>query len=256
MKNTSTIAIRETQGGPTYLSLPIFCDDSEMQLEITDVLYQVTSSFQEIIIVDSVEFGKCLIIDGVLQSAETDHEIYDNELLSRLRSSDRDILVLGGGDGFISETALHKNEKLNITIADLDAEVVHGVRAAFGQKVFDDPRVNLQIGEAIHFLKTTKKKYDGIICDLTDAPIGTNKEKKEFELFFNKIIALSKNTLRENGWMSIQGGATATTNNFIDEAEIIEKILLKNFAHVSKSSVVVPSYGEPCAFLFASDNGD
>lgn len=254
MKNAHTIAIRKPDGGPTYLSLPIFCDDSEMQLEITDVLYNVTSAFQEILIVDSKEFGKCLIIDGVLQSAETDHAIYDNELLLPLRETDRNLLVLGGGDGYLSQTALDKNEKLDITIADLDAEVVRGVRTALNQKVFDDPRVKLVIGDAVQFLKTTKKKYDGIICDLTDAPIGTNKEKKEFETFFNKIISLSKEKLHQDGWMSIQGGATATTNSFIDESAIIEKILQKNFSQVSKSSVVVPSYGEPCAFLFASNS--
>lgn len=249
-KSNSQLPVMATR----QIALPIFCDDSEMTVEVLETLYQVSSPFQEILIVNTKEFGKCLIIDGVMQSAESDHDKYDIELLNRLKKRDKNVLVLGGGDGFIAETALQINPKLSITVVDLDSDVMRGVKEAFSQKVFDDSRVKLIIGEAAHYLKTTTNLYDGIVCDLTDAPIGTHKEQGEFEEFFDEIISLSKVVLNPNGWISIQGGATATSANFIDEASIIEKVLLKYFDRVTKRSITIPSYGEPCAFLFAKNS--
>jgi spermidine synthase len=242
-----------TSHSARVLNLPIFCDNSQMQLKVTRVLYEVTSPFQDILIVDTKEFGKCLIIDGIMQSTEYDHELYDKELLKYLRPSDKKILVLGGGDGYIAQTALKMNKELRIRVVDLDAEVVHGVKRSLNQKIFDDPRVNLAIGEALHYFKTTASKYDGVVCDLTDAPIGTRKEREKFKSFYKEVISLAKQKLKVHGWISVQGGATATTAHFIDEAAIIEKILKAEFSNVEKTSITIPSYGELCSFLFAKN---
>lgn len=235
-----------------FLSLPIFCDNSEMEIEVTETLYQTSSKFQEILIVDTPKFGKCLIIDGVLQSAESDHALYDHALLSQLRQSDRNILILGGGDGFIAETALDQNPNLQVIMIDLDPAVIQGAQLALGQKVFGDPRLNLVIGDAVQFLKSDTAIYDGIVCDLTDTPIGTNSEREKFEAFFQEVIGSSKERLDKDGWISIQAGATIATEKFIDEADIVGIILTEHFGHVSKADVHIPSYGETCSFLHAS----
>jgi spermidine synthase len=252
MKNDPSVPSHGTASGTHFLSQPIFCDNSEMKIEVTETLYQKTSKFQDILIVATKEFGKSLIIDGVLQSSEHDHALYDDALLSQLRQSDRKILVLGGGDGYVVETAFNKNPDLQVSMIDLDPEVIHGVQAALGQQVFNDPRLDLVIGDAVHFLKSDTASYDGIVCDLTDTPIGTNKERDEFESFFNEIITRSTERLNEDGWISIQAGATIATDQYIDEAAIISGILSQHFGCVSKADVFIPSYGETCSFLHAS----
>jgi thermospermine synthase len=252
MNNDSSVQKQGTTSGAHFLSLPIFCDNSEMKIEVIETLYQKTSKFQDILIVDTKEYGKCLVIDGVMQSAATDHALYDNALLSQLRQGDRKLLILGGGDGYIAETAFNKNPDLQVSMIDLDPEVIHGVQAALGQQVFNDPRLDLVIGDALHFLQSDTASYDGIVCDLTDTPIGTNKEREEFESFFKEIITRSKDRLNEDGWISIQAGATIATDHYIDEAAIIGDILYRNFGCVSKADVYIPSYGETCSFLHAS----
>jgi spermidine synthase len=252
MKDDSNdISRPEPTSGSYFLSLPIFCDNSEMEIEVTETLYQTNSKFQDILIVNTPKFGKCLIIDGVMQSAESDHALYDHALLSQLRQNDRNILILGGGDGFIAETALNQNPTLRVTMIDLDPVVIQGAQLALGQKVFGDPRLNLVIGDAVHFLKTDTAIYDGIVCDLTDTPIGTNSEREKFEAFFQEVIASAKERLDQDGWISIQAGATIATDKFIDEADIIGAILAEHFGHVSKADIHIPSYGETCSFLHA-----
>lgn len=250
--NTNNFSTLEPASGAYFMSLPIFCDNSEMKIEVKKTLYQTTSKFQEIVIVDTTEFGKCLIIDGVLQSSESDHALYDNALLAQLARSDKNILILGGGDGYVAEAALNMNPNLLVTMIDLDPAVIQGAQLALGQRVFDDHRLNLVIGDALQFLKTATAIYDGIVCDLTDTPIGTNSEREKFEAFFQEVIGSSKERLEKDGWISIQAGATIATEKFIDEADIIGAILTEHFGHVSKADIHIPSYGETCSFLHAS----
>lgn len=253
LKRTVTcdhISTQKINRGYQFLNLPIFCNGEFMKLEIKNVLCDLQSGFQKIVIVDTEDHGKCLIIDGVLQTAETDHELYDEEMLKSLRKKDKKLLILGGGDGYVAEMALKKNNNLKIDIIDLDVEVVKATQKFLNQKVFGNKNVHLSIGDAMHFLKTMREEYDGIICDFTDTPIGTKKEADNFRKFFEKIITLSKKKLKDDGWISVQSGASCTAKGFVDEASIIESVLKKNFSAISRSDILIPSYGESCAFLF------
>lgn len=236
--------------GYQFLNLPIFCNGEEMKIEINEVLYEAESDFQKMVVADTVEFGKCLIIDGVLQTAEKDHVIYDKELAKMVKDGDERILVIGGGDGYVTQMALEKNPKLKVDVIDLDVEVVNCAKKFLGQDIFNDERVRLSIGDALHFLKATNKKYDGIICDLTDTPIGTKKEEQNFKEFYGKILSLSSERLEDGAWIAVQSGASCTAEGFIDEAGIINGILSENFKDIFRSDVFIPSYGESCAFLF------
>lgn len=238
--------------GYQFLNLPIFCNGEVMKIEINSILHNMQSDFQKIVVADTKDYGRCLIIDDVMQTAESDHEIYDRELLKKLKKTDENILILGGGDGYIAQMAVRDNINLKIDIVDLDIEVINSAKKFLDQKVFDNKNVKLFIGDALHFLKTTDKSYDGIICDLTDTPIGTKQEMEEFDEFFKKTISLSKAKLKNGGWISVQGGASCTTENYTDEAGIINKIMKQeDFDNISKSDKYIPSYGESCAFLFA-----
>jgi len=244
------INLEKINRGYQFLSLPIFSNGKFMKLEIKDVLHESQSDFQKIIIADTEEYGKCLIIDEIPQTAEKDHNLYDKEILKPLRKKDAQVLILGGGDGYVAQMALEKYPNLKIDVIDLDVEVVKCAQKYLDQKIFDNKNASLFIGDALHFLKSTEKVYDGIICDLTDTPIGTKKEAENFKNFFEKIIPLSKNKLKDGGWMSVQSGASRTAEGFIDEASIIRSVLEKNLSGISRSDIFIPSFGESCAFLY------
>ena len=237
------------------LVIPVFHNGDELKVNIKKVIGKIKSGFQEILFLDTEKFGKCLLIDGIVQASEKDHETYDKSILNELKKEDRKLLILGGGDGYVADMALKMNPKLNIKVVDLDVEVVHGCKKYLGQKVFEDSRVRINIEDAFNFLKTTIKrngKFDGIVCDLTDEPIR-KKDEKNFKHFYEEIISLSKDALEKGGWISLQAGASEVTSGHINAVSILEKVLIKNFKDISRKDIMIPSFGEKNAFLYARE---
>lgn len=235
------------------LVIPVFKTGEEIKTPIKRIIGNIKSDFQEILFIDTEEFGKCLIIDGLTQTSDNDHEIYDRAILKPLGKNDKDILILGGGDGYVAEMALKNNSNLNIKIVDLDVEVIHGCKKYLGQKVFENPRVKLYIEDGFNYLKNTIKKngkLDGIVCDLTDEPIR-KKDQKDFEKFYGEIFSLSEKALKKDGWISLQAGASEVSSGHIDAVAILKRLLAKNFKDVSRKDILIPSFGEENAFLYA-----
>ena len=111
----------------------------------------------------------------------------------------------------------------------------------------------MHIEDVFNYLKNTAKrsiKFDGVVCDLTDEPIR-KKDQKNFSKFYEEIIDLSKDVLRENGWISLQAGASKVTSGHIDAISVIRKLLEKKFLDVTRKDVLIPSFGEENAFLYA-----
>lgn len=236
-----------------YLDLPIFSTGEKMRVKVNKILAKINSGFQEITIADSIEFGKCLILDGIMQCAEKDHEMYDREILKMLKKKDKEILILGGGDGYVAEMALKLNPNLKIKLIELDIEVIQGSKKYLNQKVFDNKQVQLFVGDALHYLRISngeeKNKFDGLICDFTGEPIS-KYEKKKFEIFYTEIIGLSKKVLKDGGWIAVQAGDSKTAKKYIDAVKTLKDLLEKHFKNVFRSDIFIPSYGEDDAFLF------
>lgn len=239
-----------------YLIHPIFSTGDEQRIKIKKIFKKTKSDFQNILIADFEKFGKCLVIDGIMQSCVNDHEIYDREILKLLRKGDRRLLILGGGDGYVAETAFKINPKLNIEVIEIDAEIVKNCVKSFDQKVFNDPRVKLRIGDALQYLQKLNKskikagdKFDGIVCDFTGIPVE-KKDKKKFEDFYKKIITPSSKILKEDGWIALLVGVSKLPDNYLDGVKILKNLTKKYFKKVSRSDVFIESYGEEDAFLF------
>lgn len=224
-----------------------------MKIKIKGKINEINSSAQHIVIADSQDFGRILVINDVVQCAEKDHLLYDQAILSKLGDKDKNVLILGAGSGYVPSLAIRKNPKVNITIIDLDEEVVDVSKKFLGQKIFSNKNVNLHIEDALKYLKKASRKgtaFCGIVCDLTDTPIGA-VEGKQFKRFYEEVVTLSKKCLKKGGWLSIQAGATKVSGNYTDGVKIISKILDKNkFSDITKKDVMIPSFGEENAFLF------
>ena len=74
----------------------------EVRWGITGILHQETTPFQKLDVVETVEFGKALILDGCLQIAEKDEFIY-HEMIVHIPMLSHPhparVLIIGGGDG-------------------------------------------------------------------------------------------------------------------------------------------------------------
>lgn len=240
-----------------YITIPIYCTGGKLKIKIKKHLAKIKSDFQELLFINTFDFGKYFLIDGITQTSDADHIFYDKEILKKLRKNDEYILVLGGGDGYVAETAMKINPKLNIRVIDLDMEVVKGCEKYLGQKVFKNKKVKLFIEDALHHLrvliKKNKIKIDGIIFDLTDEPIRKKDKdaKASFTRFYKELIDVSHGALKKDGWLSLQAGASKVIPKYNDAVASLEKLLKKKFRKVERTDIIIPSFGEKNAFLFA-----
>lgn len=236
------------------LIIPIYSTGKEHNVKVKSIVGKIKSSYQDILFIDTYKFGRCLLIDGTVQTSEKDHKKYDKAILTPLCKKDKHILILGGGDGYVAEMALKLNPNLKINIIELDDEVIKGCKTYLEQKIFNDPRVHMHTEDAAHYLKNTIKKnikFDGIVCDLTDEPIR-KKDKKDFRRFYEEIIDMSYDALNERGWISLQAGAARVKSKNINAVSILKRYLKERFTSVFQKNVMIQSFGEENAFLYAN----
>src|SRR5688572_22787871 len=113
------------------------------------VLQSTRTPYQECVLADTYSYGRCLVLDGEMQSAQNDEFIYHEALTAPALSLHRrpqDVLILGGGEGATAREALRYRDVRRVVMADIDAEVLDFCRRYLGswhQGAFDDPRVRL-----------------------------------------------------------------------------------------------------------------
>lgn len=139
-------------------------------------LHHEISSYQEISVFDSEEFGRFLTLDGIMMLTERDEFIY-HEMITHpamaVNPHIREVLVIGAGDGgVVRELAKYPGIR-NIDVAEIDERVVAVCREYLPQTAcgFDDPRVHLHFEDGLKYIRRAENAYDLIIVDSTD-PFG------------------------------------------------------------------------------------
>ena len=78
------------------------------------------------------------------------------------------VLVLGAGSGTDVAAAL-KHGAIHVDAVEIDPVIVQLGREYHPDRPYSDPRVNVIIDDARHFLRTTTKKYDLVVFALIDS---------------------------------------------------------------------------------------
>ncbi|KAF2534596.1 hypothetical protein F2Q70_00030883, partial [Brassica cretica] len=164
-------------------------------LKVEKVLFQGKSDYQDVIVFQSATYGKVLVLDGVIQLTERDECAYQ-EMITHLPlcsiPNPKKVLVIGGGDGgVLREVARHASVE-HIDMCEIDKMVVDVSKQFFPNVAigFEDPRVNLVIGDGVAFLNNAAVgSYDAVIVDSSD-PIGPAKELFEKPFFQSVARAL------------------------------------------------------------------
>lgn len=241
----------------SILTNPIYSNNESYGIHVKRKIVRTKSDLQKIDVLETKEFGRCLFLDGLIQTAESDHTLYDRALLGEMNKKDSRILILGGGDGYVADAALHKSKKALVELVELDAKVVDTSIKYLNQKVFDNERLLLHLGDALKFTSDKRRfgQYDGIVCDLTDMPVvGDKIGNREFERFYRTIIKRSSRLLKKGAWISLQAGASKVSSSYVDMVAVFKRILDKEgFRNTKRRDVFIPSYGEQVAFVYAEN---
>lgn len=229
-------------------------DDYQVNYKIDNSLHDEETPFQSMEIVDSLRFGKMLLLDGVVQTTEKDEFVY-HEMMTHValfsHPDPKKVLIIGGGDGgILREVLKHKNIE-KATMVEIDGRVVEFCKKhlpTLSAGAFDEPRTDLVIDDGAKFVKNTNEKYDVVIVDSCD-PIGPATV-----LFTQEFYGDIKNCMNPDGILIRQSGSSVMQP---DELRDAIKFLNSVYKHNAVATMNVPTYaGGLFCMTFSSDSID
>ncbi|MDT8427557.1 MAG: polyamine aminopropyltransferase [Pseudomonadales bacterium] len=221
-------------------------------LSIDELLFEEKTEHQHLLIFRNALFGNVLVLDGVVQTTEKDEFIY-HEMLTHVplmaHGKARRVLIIGGGDGGILREVCRHQEVTHITQVEIDQAVIDLAKTFFprhSEGAFEDPRLELVIGDGFSFVHQTEARFDVIISDSTD-PKGPAEV-----LFSQDFYRGCQRCLRPGGILVAQNGvAFMQLENLQNTAARLNPV----FQDWHFYSAAVPTYvGGIMCFAWASDN--
>lgn len=212
--------------------------------------------YQQLEVLDTVPFGRCLFLDDKIQSSEADEFLYHESLAHPAlvaHPDPRRVLIVGSGEGALLREVLRHNTVERVLMVDIDEAVVQACKRHLGrwhQGAFQDPRLELLHGDARAHLEQNPEVFDTILVDVTDPLAGG----ASYRIFTREFYQLASSRLSPEGTMAVQA---ESTDLGVHEGHLsIVQTLKSVFPHVAPYRVHVPSFGESWGFVLASKSLD
>ncbi|XP_038983853.1 spermidine synthase 1-like [Phoenix dactylifera] len=223
-------------------------------LKVEEILFQGKSEYQNVMVFQSSTYGNVLVLDGVIQVTERD-ECACQEMITHLPlcsiPNPRKVLVIGGGDGGVLHEVSRYSFVEQIDICEIDDLVVDVSKKFFPHLAigFEDPRVNLHIGDGVAFLKSVPEgTYDAIIVDSSDL---IDPAQELFEKPFFESVARS---LRPGGVVCTQAESIWLHMHIIEDIVNVRRQIFKG--SVNYAWTTVPTYPSGViGFMLCSTEG-
>jgi spermidine synthase len=215
--------------------------------------YSGTTRYQKVEVLELGGFGRCLVLDGKTQSAESDEFMYHEALVHpalMAHPNPANVFIAGGGEGATLREVLRHDTVVNATMVDIDKEVVDLCKQYLPnhhQNSFENPKTTLIHQDARQFLENTTTTYDVAILDLPDPLEGGPAAS----LYTQGFLDLVKSRLNENGLLVMQSGACAPTN-YHEVFPAIHNTIETLFPIAECYQVYVPSFAGPWSFVIGS----
>ncbi len=161
-------------------------DNLKISYRVKEIVFSQMSDIQHVMILDSYDFGKMLVLDGVVQTTSIDGYIY-NEMIAHipltLHQTPKRVLIIGGGDCGVAKEAVKYPEIRQIDMVEIDELVVDVCKKHLKEVSgnISDPRVSFIYADGVKYASKSNMSYDVIIVDSSD-PVGPAVQL--FELSF------------------------------------------------------------------------
>ena len=209
-----------------------------------------TTPFQLLEVYETADFGRIFRLDGFNMTSERDEFFYHENLVhpaAVAHPHPRRALVIGGGDGGSSEELLKHSTLERVHMAELDPVVIEVSRARFAgvhRGAFDDPRLQVTVGDGLAYLRETEVRYDLVSMDLTD-PVGPS-----MELYSPATFALARRAMTPEGALTLHMGSPFSHPERV-RATLAN--LRQVFRKVTPYFAYIPLYGSIWGFACASE---
>jgi spermidine synthase len=216
------------------------------------LLSQLTA-YQRLELLESPGLGRTLRLDGHFMTSEADEFFYHEALVHPVaiaHPDPRTALVIGGGDGGAVEELLKHPSITEVTLVELDGQVVEVARAylhGIHHGALDDPRVEVRIEDGAAFVDNSHQRFDLVFLDLTDpeTPAGP--------LYSKEFFTRCKRILAPGGAMVLHLGAPFHEP---DQVRNLSASLATVFPQFHAYGLHIPLYGAYWAFAVVSDSRD
>jgi spermidine synthase len=227
-------------------------DSYNQEFYIDELLYEVKTPHQHLIIFRNAKFGRVLVLDGIVQTTEKDEFIY-HEMMAHVpilaHGRARRVLIVGGGDGGMLREVTRHRQVAHVTQVEIDGQVIDMCRRYLpdhSQGAFDDPRLEIVIDDGLKFVQHTDDRFDVIISDSTD-PIGPGEA-----LFNQDFYAACRRCLTPGGILATQSGVPFMQ---LEEITSAARRLSRVFADWHFYAAAVPTYiGGVMTFGWGTDD--
>jgi len=223
-----------------------------LSFRVKRTLEHFKSKFQDILVLETEEFGRMLVLDGCVMTTERDEFIYHEMLVHpsmMLHPSPRHVLIIGGGDGGALREVLRYKEVEKSIMVELDEEVVRISKQYLPSiaSAFDDPRADVLFYDGAKFVRECKDgSFDIVIVDSTD-PVGSAEV-----LFSKEFYSEIKRILRPNGIVVTQSESPFLHFEFLKK---FHSMLRSIFLKVKLYTASVPTYPSGFwSFTIATDS--
>ena len=225
-------------------------DGYTQRLSIDELLYEVRTDHQHMIIFKNRTFGRVLALDGVIQTTEADEFIY-HEMMAHVpifaHGHVERVLIIGGGDGGLLREVLRHRTIRQVVQVEIDQSVIDLCRRylpTHSQGAFEDSRVTIVIDDGLNYLRDTADGFDVILTDSTDP------EGPAAVLFSESYYAACQRCMNPDGVLVTQNGVVFFQP---DELRSTADSFDRLFADRSFFTAAIPSYvGGVMAFGWAS----
>lgn len=242
----------EFQGGSWFIQMVDAYEANMFRMK--RVLASFQTKYQKGEIVDTFNYGKCLVLDGRVQSAELDEFIYHEALVHPAmvsHTNPKSILIIGGGEGATLRETLKYNTVEEVIMVDIDEEIVEICKehlTSWHNEAFSDPRGRIIYMDARRYLEETHKRFDVIIIDITEP----EEEGASCLLFTKEFYNIVKERLLPSGCVSLQAGTMNYNNLYLHTS--ISKTLKQIFRSVTSYQTYIPSFNCCWGFIMASNS--
>jgi spermidine synthase len=150
--------------------------DVGITFKTSQTLHTEKTEFQELAVIDTLRYGRMLVLDGTVQTTIFDEYVY-HEMISHIplntHKHPRSMLVVGGGDGGAIREILKHQSIERAVLAEIDGRVIDAAKKYLPEIscALDDPRVEICVCDGIKYVSENKNSFDVIAVDSTD-PVG------------------------------------------------------------------------------------
>ena len=144
--------------------------------KISQTLHSEKTPFQQLDIIETNQFGRMLVLDGMVMTTIKDEFVY-HEMISHValntHPNPKRVLVVGGGDGGVIREIIKHSSVEKAVLAEIDGRVIETSQEYLPEiaGALNDPKVDVQVVDGIKYIHDNKQAFDIIMVDSTE-PVG------------------------------------------------------------------------------------